>query len=53
MCNDDTVNELKKDFPKDWVNKLPPYLRFCHSSRFLIAADNFDDIMHAVREALK
>lgn len=47
------TNELKKDFPKEWVSKLPPYLRFCHSSRFLIAADNFDDIMHAVREALK
>lgn len=47
------TNELKKDFPEEWVNKLPPYLRFCHSSRFLIAADSFDDIMHAVREALK
>lgn len=47
------TNELKKDFPEEWVSKLPPYLRFCHSSRFLIAADNFDDIIHAVGEALK
>lgn len=50
--NKDT-NVLKKDFPEEWVNNLPSFLRFCHSSRFLIAADNFDDIMHAVKEALK
>lgn len=47
------TNELKKDFPKEWVKKLPPYLRFCHTSRFLVAADSFEEIMHAVREALK
>jgi uncharacterized UPF0160 family protein len=28
-------------------------LRFCHTSRFLIAADSFEEIMHATREALK
>ena len=50
--NPDT-NELKKDFPETWVKNLPPYLRFCHTSRFLIAADSFEEIMHATREALK
>lgn len=47
------TNELKKDFPEKWVKNLPPYLRFCHTSRFLVAADSFEEIMHAVREALK
>ena len=47
------TNELKKDFPEKWVSSLPPYLRFCHTSRFLIAANSFEEIMHAVREALK
>lgn len=47
------TNELKKDFPSEWVINLPSYLRFCHSSRFLIAADSFKDVMHAVKEALK
>ena len=47
------TNELKKDFPEKWVSNLPPYLRFCHTSRFLITADSFEEIMHAVREALK
>lgn len=48
----DTV-ELKKPFPEEWVKKLPPYLKFCHTSRFLITADSFEDIMHAISEALK
>ena len=47
------TNELKKDFPEEWVKNLPPYLRFCHTSRFLIASNSFEEIMHAVREALK
>ena len=47
------TNELKKDFPEGWVKSLPPYLRFCHTSRFLIAADSFKEIMHATWEALK
>lgn len=50
--NPDT-NELKKDFPKEWVKNLPPYLRFCHTSRFLVASNSFEEIMHAVKEALK
>lgn len=50
--NRDT-NILKKDFPEEWVLNLPTFLRFCHSSRFLIAANSFDDIMYAVKEALK
>lgn len=49
---DSNTNKLKKDFPLEWVNNLPPYLRFCHTSRFLIASDTFEGIMHAVREAL-
>lgn len=48
----DTV-ELKKPFPEEWVKKLPPYLKFCHTSRFFITADSFEDIMHAISEALK
>ena len=47
------TNELKKDFPEKWVKNLPPYLRFCHTSRFLIAANNFEDILYACKEALK
>ena len=47
------TNELKKDFPEKWVSNLPPYLRFCHTSRFLIAANTLEEVMHAVREALK
>ncbi len=47
------TNELKKDFPQNWTLELPPFLRFCHTSRFLIAADSFEEIMHAVSEALK
>lgn len=48
----DTV-ELKKPFPREWVEKLPPFLKFCHNSRFLITADSFENIMYAVKEALK
>lgn len=50
--NSDSV-ELKKPFPKKWVNKLPDYLRFCHNSRFLIAADTYEGILKACKEALK
>lgn len=50
--NSETVT-LKKKFPKQWVDKLPNYLRFCHNSRFLIASDNFEDILYACKEALK
>lgn len=50
--NPDT-NGLKKDFPETWVKNLPSYLRFCHTSRFLVASDTFEGIMYAVREALK
>lgn len=50
---DSNTNKLKKDFPLEWVNNLPPYLRFCHTSRFLIASDTLEGIMYAVREALK
>ncbi|HIR74707.1 TPA: MYG1 family protein [Candidatus Ventrenecus avicola] len=47
----DTI-ELKKDFPKEWVEKLPSCLRFCHNSRFLISADTLEDILKACKEAL-
>lgn len=50
--NSDT-KDLKKEFPEAWLHKLPPYLRFCHTSRFLIAANNFEDILYACKEALK
>ena len=47
----DTV-ELKKPFPEEWTHELPEGLRFCHNSRFLIAADTLEDIMKFVYEAL-
>jgi uncharacterized UPF0160 family protein len=53
VTKNSNTNELKKDFPKSWVLELPPFLRFCHSSRFLIASDTFEGIMYAVMEALK
>lgn len=48
----DTI-KLKKPFSAKWVDNLPSYLRFCHTSRFLIASDTYEGIMKAVREALK
>ena len=45
--------ELKKPFPKEWTLELPVYLRFCHTNRFLIAADSLEDIIKACHEALK
>ena len=53
VTKDSYTNELKKEFPLEWVNNLPNYLRFCHTSRFLVASDTFEGIMYAVREALK
>lgn len=53
VTRDVDTNELKRPFPKSWVSKLPPYLRFCHTSRFLITADTLEEIMHALKEALK
>lgn len=53
VTKNSNTNELKKDFPASWVLELPPFLRFCHSSRFLIASDTFEGIMYAVKEALK
>ncbi len=50
--NSNTV-ELKRPFPSSWVQQLPHYLRFCHKSGFLIAADNLPDIIYACKEALK
>lgn len=50
--NVDTI-ELKKDFPKEWVEKLPNYLRFCHTSRFLISADSLENVIRACKEALE
>lgn len=50
--NSDTV-KLKKPFPEKWVENLPPYLEFCHTSRFLIKAKSLNDILYACREALK
>lgn len=50
--NSDTV-ELKKPFPKRWTVKLPKYLRFCHSSRFLIVGETLEDVLHACNIALK
>ena len=47
------TNKLKKDFPEKWVINLPPYLKFCHTSRFLITANTLEEIMYAVKEALK
>ena len=48
----DTI-ELKKAFPQQWTKELPNYLRFCHSSRFLIAGRSLEDVMHACNVALK
>lgn len=48
----DTI-ELKRPFPKSWLTKLPPYLRFCHNSGFLIASDTLDGVIFACKEALK
>lgn len=48
----DTV-ELKKPFPKEWKEKLPDGLRFCHNSLFLIAADTYEGVLEACKEALK
>ena len=48
----DTI-ELKKDFPKKWLEKLPDYLRFCHHSRFLIAGDTLEGVIRACKEALE
>lgn len=45
--------ELKKPFPKIWLDVLPSYLNFCHTSRFLIAADTIDDLIRACNVALK
>lgn len=53
VTKDVDTNELKRPFPKSWVSILPPYLRFCHTSRFLITADTLEEIMHALKESLK
>lgn len=45
--------ELKKPFPKKWVNELPSYLTFCHKSGFLIAGATLEDVIHACNVALK
>lgn len=50
---DAKTNELKRPFPKEWVDKLPSYLTFCHQSRFLISADSLENIIYACKEALK
>lgn len=50
--NCDTI-ELKKPFPKIWTEKLPKYLTFCHNSRFLIAGETLEDLIHACNVALK
>lgn len=50
--NKDTL-ELKKSFPKEWLQSLPSCITFCHSSGFLIAADNLEDIKEACRMALE
>lgn len=50
--NSDTV-ELKKPFPASWIQDLPKYLTFCHTSRFLISAKTLDDIIYACNIALK
>ena len=47
------VQTLKKPFPQRWVKKLPEYLTFCHKSRFLIGANNLDNILYACNIALK
>ncbi len=44
--------KLKKPFPISWVEKLPPYLSFCHTSRFLIKANTLNEAIHACKEAL-
>lgn len=48
----DTI-ELKKAFPKKWINELPSYLTFCHKSCFLIAGKTLEDVLHACNVALK
>ena len=45
--------ELKKPFPERWLIDLPPYLTFCHTSRYLICADTLNDILLACNEAIK
>lgn len=49
--NSDTV-ELKKDFPKNWVNHLPDYIKFCHNARFLITTNTLEDAIKACEEAI-
>lgn len=54
--------ENKCDFPEEWAGKSAaelqqltgiPTLRFCHNSRFLIAADTKEDVWAACRFAQK
>ncbi len=57
---DPESGELKCPFPQDWAGKRDhelarltglATLRFCHNSRFLIAADSLEDILAACRIA--
>lgn len=50
--NTETI-ELKKAFPKEWVDKQPDYLTFCHNSRFLISGKTLEDVVRACEESLK
>ena len=50
--NADTV-ELKKPFLRKWTEKLPSYVTFCHTSRFLIAGNTLEDVIRACNVALK
>ena len=50
--NVDTT-ENKKPFPKEWCDNLPTYLRFCHNSRFLIAADTLEGVLKGCYESLE
>ena len=43
------TTKLKKPFPKKWLNKLPENLTFCHQTRFLIGANNLEDIINACK----
>ena len=56
----DKCDDLRCPFPESWAGKSPqelaaltslPTLRFCHNSRFLIAADTREDAVAACRLA--
>ena len=49
--NADTV-ELKKAFPKEWCEKPPKGVTFCHNSRFLISVEDKETAIRLCEELL-